>query len=185
MRDRQVGAGILVLASFITLTLGFGAGYWLRGTGPGESRSAGAPHDVGVEEYVRLGMSSLAAGNYAEAERMFREAVAVDANDPGPRVDLAMALMSQGRWGEADQELSEAKRIAPSMPAIWYLEGWVARDGFADSTRARTAWERFLELAPPDAPQVSEVRRWLEGGSEGEPDDTMEPRPGEDATERG
>lgn len=164
MTNRQVGARLLVLVSFVTLTAGFVAGFWLRGAGQEEGPTGRAPHEVGVEEYVRLGMSSLAAGDYAEAERMFREAVAVDAGDPGPRVDLALALMSQGRWGEADRELSEAKRIAPSMPAVWYLEGWVARDGLGDSARARTAWEHFLQLAPPDAPQVSEVRRWLETG---------------------
>ena len=50
------------------------------------------------------------------------------------------------------------------MPAVWYLEGWVARDGLADTARARAAWGRFLELAPGDTPQAAEVRRWLDGG---------------------
>lgn len=163
MSDRPRGPRLLVVVSFVTLTIGFLAGYWLRGSGEGDSRGT-APHEVGVEEFVRLGMRSLTAGDYAEAERMFREAVAVSPGDPNPRVDLAMALMSQGRWGEADRELSEARRIAPDLPAVWLLEGWVARDGLADTARARSAWRRFLELAPADAPQAVEVRRWLESG---------------------
>jgi tetratricopeptide (TPR) repeat protein len=81
-------------------------------------------------------------------------------------VDLAVALMSQGRWEEADRELAQAKGLAPDLPAIWFLEGWVARDGFGDTLRARRVWERFLELAPPDAPQAAEVRRWLSGEAE-------------------
>ena len=182
--DRLVGARVLVLVSFVTLTLGFVAGYWMKGVGQERGQDAGAPHAVGVEEYVRLGMSSLAAGDYQEAERMFREAVAVDGDNPGPRVDLAMALMSQGRWGEADRELAEAKRIAPSMPAVWYLEGWVARDGFADTARARAAWERFLELAPADTPQAAEVRRWLEGG-ESRPEAGADAGPAEEAPSGG
>jgi cytochrome c-type biogenesis protein CcmH/NrfG len=76
-------------------------------------------------------------------------------------VDLAVVLMSQGRWEEADRELAEAKRMAPDLPAIWFLEGWIARDGLADTLRARRVWERFLELAPADAPQAAEIRRWL------------------------
>lgn len=158
----SIGPRLLVAISFVTLSLGFLAGYWAHEVagGPGP---AGAPHAVGAEEFVQLGMSALAAGDLTEAERRFREAVALSPEDPGPRVDLAVALMSQGRWGEAEEELADAKRLAPAMPAVWFLEGLVARDGFADTVRTRVAWEHFLELAPPGAPQAEEVRRWLGG----------------------
>lgn len=163
-----MGPRLLVGVSFVALTLGFLAGYGLRGIGERSGRVGdsggppGAPHPVGVEEFVRLGMRSLAAGDYDAAERSFREAVARSPGDPNPRVDLVVALMSQGRWGEADRELAEAKRLAPELPAVWLLEGWVARDGLADTARAERAWRRFLELAPAGSPQAEEVRRWLE-----------------------
>ncbi|MGH7558695.1 MAG: tetratricopeptide repeat protein [Gemmatimonadota bacterium] len=190
MTDRGLAPRLLVLVSFVTLTLGFLAGYWLRGSGEGGGPVAEAPHDVGVEEFVRLGMHAFAAGDYTEAERRFRAAVDLDPEDPNPRVDLAVALMTQGRWEDADHELGEAKQIAPSMPAIWFLEGWVARDGLGDSARARTAWQRFLELAPPDAPQVAEVQRWLEGLAGEEPggegvDGEAEAGPRDGATDGG
>lgn len=160
MSGRSVGSRVLVAVSFLTLSLGFLIG--LRVGREGGSRiSSVAPHAVGAEEYARLGMQALAAGDMVEAERRFREAVALRPEEPGPRVDLAVALMSQGRWEEADRELAEAKRIAPDLPAVWFLEGWIAWDGFGDTLRTRRVWERFLELAPPDAPQAAEVRRWL------------------------
>jgi tetratricopeptide (TPR) repeat protein len=152
----------LVAVSFVTLSLGFLAGLRVGGD-EGSSPRGAAPHPVGAEEHARLGMQALAAGDMVEAERRFREAIALSPVEPGPRVDLAVALMSQGRWEEADRELAEAKRMVPDLPAIWFLEGWVARDGFADTLRARRVWERFLELAPPDSPQAVEVRRWLAG----------------------
>ncbi|HWC06973.1 MAG TPA: tetratricopeptide repeat protein [Gemmatimonadota bacterium] len=165
MSGRSIGPGLLVLVSFLTLSLGF-----LVGVRLGRDEEAGgpvaAPHPVGAEEHARLGMQALAAGDMVEAERRFREAVALRPAEPGPRVDLAVALMSQGRWEEADRELAQAKGLAPDLPAIWFLEGWVARDGFGDTLRARRVWERFLELAPPDAPQAAEVRRWLSGEAE-------------------
>lgn len=160
MSGKSIGPGVLVAASFVTLSLGFLAGLMVGreggATGPGV-----APHPVGADEHARLGMQALAAGDMVEAERRFREAIVLGPAAPGPRVDLAVALMSQGRWEEADRELAEAKRMAPDLPAVWFLEGWVARDGLADTLRARRVWERFLELAPADAPQAAEVRRWL------------------------
>jgi Tfp pilus assembly protein PilF len=152
------------VVSFLVLTVGFLAGYLLRGDAPAERPASGAPHPVGVEEYVQLGMRALAAGDYGEAERRFGEAVKLSPEDPNLRVDLAVAFMSQGDWERAEGSLSEAKRMAPELPAVWFLEGWVARDGFADTVRARAAWQRFLELAPADAPQAAEVRQWLETG---------------------
>ncbi|HKY61233.1 MAG TPA: tetratricopeptide repeat protein [Gemmatimonadota bacterium] len=162
MSGRSIGPGVLVAVSFATLSFGFLAGLQVgrEASPPGPG---GAPHPVGAEEHVRLGMQAMAAGDMVEAERRFREAIALGPAAPGPRVDLAVALMSQGRWEEADRELAEAKRMAPELPAIWFLEGWVARDGLADTLRARRVWERFLELAPADAPQTDEVRRWLAG----------------------
>ena len=164
MSRRSIGPGLLVLVSFVTLSIGFLVGVRV-GREEGASGPARAPHPVGAEEHARLGMQALAAGDMVEAERRFREAMTLRPADPGPRVDLAVALMSQGRWEEADRELAEAKRLAPDLPAIWFLEGWVARDGFGDTLRARRVWRRFLELAPPDAPQAAEVRRWLAGGA--------------------
>lgn len=160
MSERSIGPGLLVLVSFVTLSLGFLVGVRI-GREEGSSGPGAAPHPVGAEEHARLGMRALAAGDMVEAERRFREAIALRPGEPGPRVDLAVALMSQGRWEEADRELAEAKRMAPDLPAIWFLEGWIARDGLADTLRARRVWERFLELAPLDAPQAAEVRRWL------------------------
>ena len=166
MSKRSIGPALLVAVSFVTLSLGYVVGLRM---GP-EERSSGpgaAPHPVGAEEYSRLGMRALAAGDMVEAESRFREAIALRPAEPGPRVDLAVALMSQGRWEEADLVLAEAKRMAADLPAIWYLEGWIARDGLADTLRAREVWGRFLELAPADAPQAAEVRRWLSDGATG------------------
>lgn len=162
MSGRPIGPRLLVAVSFVTLSLGFVVGLFV-GREEGSGEPGAAPHPVGAEEHARLGMQALAAGDMVEAERRFREAVALRPAEPGPRVDLAVALMSQSRWEEADRELAEAKRLAPEMPAVWFLEGWVARDGLGDTLRARRVWERFLELAPADAPQAAEVRRWLSG----------------------
>lgn len=167
MSERRVRPIVVVVASFLGLTVGFAAGAWFGGQQASEAPQSpmgatGAPHPVGPAEYQQLGARALAAGNYAAAERSFRAAVAMSPDDPGPRADLALALMAQGRWQEADEEIRRARELDASVPEFDLIEGILARDGLADTARAKAAFARYLERVPPDAPQVAEIRAWLE-----------------------
>lgn len=166
--SRRVDLKVVVAISFVALTLGFVAGSLV---GSGSDRSSpeaagGAPHAVGIQEYVQLGVQALDQGDPATAERYFRSAVALAPSAPGPRGDLAVSLMAQGRWEEADRELSEAQRLGPDRPELYFVEGVMARDGLADTARARTAWTRFLELAPEGSQDTDLVQEWLSGQGE-------------------
>lgn len=156
---------VLILATFVALSLGFGAGYWIGTQSEGGPEEAGgtemAPHPVGAQEYVQLGMSALSAGQFVEAERRFQQALERAPGDPDVRTDLAVALMYQERWDEAWEQIQAAKETAPDMPEVYFLEGVVYRDARNDTTRARQAWNRFLELVPADTPQAETVRGWL------------------------
>ena len=154
----------LLVASFLTLSLGFGAGYWMgRQEGPGieDTMTGAAPHRVGPSEYLQLGTQSLEAGDVASAERYFREAVALDPGTARARADLAAALMMQSRWDDATVELEAAREADPSNPEAWFLTGMLERDGYANPAGAREAWGRFLEIMPEDSPQAETVRGWL------------------------
>ncbi|HUP00343.1 MAG TPA: tetratricopeptide repeat protein [Gemmatimonadota bacterium] len=158
----------LVIVSFAALTVGFLAGYGLGVRGEGSDPEA--PHPVGAQEYVDLGMRDLQAGDFESAESHFRSAAQLRPEDPVPRVNLALALLYQRRWRDADRELELARRRGRDLPEIHFLEGLLARDGLADTVRARAAWRRFLALVPADAPQAGIVREFL---------DAMEPVDGE------
>lgn len=150
----------LVIASFVALTAGFFAGYWMGREGrPG--KVAAPPHAVGAQEFIQLGMRALGAGEFATAEGHFRQAARLRPDDPAPHADLAVALMYQQRWPEAAAEIDLAKRYGREAPEVYFLEGLLARDGLADTARARTAWERFLGLVPSEAPQAAMVRAWV------------------------
>lgn len=155
----------LILATFLSLSVGFVAGYWMAGQGEDASLQpaldGGAPHAVGPQEFMQLGMQSLTGGMFDQAERYFRQAVALVPQEPEPHADLAVALMYQERWSEAAAELALAKEYGPDLPEVYFLEGVIARDGMQDSVKARRAWQRFLELAPADSPQAETVRTWL------------------------
>lgn len=150
----------LVIASFVALTAGFFAGYWMAGEKSPETNAV-PPHAVGAQEFIQLGMQALGAGDFTTAERHFREAARLRPDDPAPHADLAVALMYQQRWEEAGGEITLAKRYRPNAPEVYFLEGLLARDGLADTARARAAWGRFLGLVPFDAPQAATVRAWI------------------------
>lgn len=154
----------LVIASFVALSVGFAAGYWMgreSGSAPETVAGGGAPHPVGAQEYLELGMQALGAGDFAEAEARFRRAVELQPEEAAPHADLAVALMYQEKWEEAHAELERAKERDPEMPEVYFLEGVVYRDARGDTARARAAWERFLTLVPEDSPQAATVREWL------------------------
>jgi tetratricopeptide (TPR) repeat protein len=161
----QAGPRALVIATFIALTTGFIAGYALapRGDGASSPGDPAAPHAVGPDEYLQLGMQSLEAGDYPTAERYFRRATELVPENAAAHTDLAVSLMYQNRWTDAHGELEVAGRLAPETPEVYFLKGVVYRDGMSDSTRARDAWEKFLTMVPPDSPQAETVADWIAG----------------------
>ena len=160
------GPRALVVATFVSLTAGFVAGYLLAQREAPENSPAGAsnaPHAVGPDEYMQLGMQSMESGEYQLAEQYFRRATELVPESAMAHTDLAVSLMYQRRWADAQGELEIADRLAPETPEVYFLQGVVYRDGMRDSTHAREAWQRFLAIAPPDSPQAQMVASWIEG----------------------
>ncbi len=150
----------LVVLSFVALSLGFGAGWWMgrQDSGPG---GESAPHPVGAGEYLELGSRALEAGDLASAEAHFRRAAELESGSARARADLGAVLMLEGRWDDAAAELEAARRADPGSPEAWFLTGMLERDGYGNAAGAREAWERFLQIVPPDTPQAETVRGWL------------------------
>ncbi len=160
----------LVLASFVSLSVGFVAGWWMaRPDDTSVDESPAAPHDVGPREYVQLGMQSLEQGSFEEAERLFREAIQRQPDSAELQADLAVALIYQERWGDAHAALERAKALAPDAPEVLFLEGIVYREGLADTARARASWTKFLSMVPDSAPQAVTVRGWMAEMESGKP----------------
>ena len=162
------GPRAIVVATFVALTVGFVAGYALAPRGAVPDGDVAAPHAIGQEEYTQLGMQSLESGDFASAERYLRRAADMAPEEAAAHADLAVALMYQRRWREAQGELEVAAQLSPETPEVYLLQGVVYRDGMGDAGRARAAWERFLALVPPGSAQADTVQQWLEGlGSDG------------------
>jgi tetratricopeptide (TPR) repeat protein len=154
----------LALVSFVSLSVGFAAGWWLARQEPGTmegTASTGAPHAVGAAEHMQLGEMSLEAGDFSAAEAYFREALELEPGSAQARAELGAALLLQGRYDEARDELETARETNPENPEAWFFSGLLWRDGYGDRDQAREAWERFLTLMPPESEPATTVRGWL------------------------
>jgi tetratricopeptide (TPR) repeat protein len=95
--------------------------------------------------HLRLGAAQLAAGHYAEAEKVFRDLVS--AGDPMPTgyVGLAQVLLRTGRAQEASAELAIAQqKLGPNF-LISYFRG-LAFERSAKPDEAITAFQDALKL---------------------------------------
>lgn len=100
--------------------------------------------------HLRLGAAQLAAGHYAEAEKVFRDLVS--AGDPLPTgyVGLAQVLLRTGRAEEASDELAIAQqKLGPNF-LISYFRG-LALDRGGKREEAITAFQDALKLDSSNA----------------------------------
>jgi len=100
--------------------------------------------------HLRLGAAQLAAGHYAEAEKVFRDLVS--AGDPLPTgyVGLAQVLLRTGRAQEASDKLAIAQqKLGPNF-LISYFRG-LAFDRMGKPEEAITAFQDALKLDPNNA----------------------------------
>ncbi|MBV9265816.1 MAG: tetratricopeptide repeat protein [Acidobacteriaceae bacterium] len=96
---------------------------------------------------LRLGAVHLASGDYAAAEKAFRELV--DASDPLPTsaAGLAQVLLRTGRAEEAVTLLSSTERRLGPQFLIVYFEG-LALDRSGDRKSALVAFRRAVDMNP-------------------------------------
>ena len=98
----------------------------------------------------RLGRTHLAAGNYAMAERSFRDGVEKNKEDVNSWVGLAAAYDSLGRFDLADRAYAQAVALGGETIEIINNLGYsyLLR---GDGVRARAQFERALALDPANA----------------------------------
>lgn len=103
-----------------------------------------------------------------EANRQFAAAIpsrerAIGANpeDPSLVFDLALTLAKAGQWARADSTLRQAATANPRDARIPYYQG-IVRQQLGDTAGAKSAFERFLAMAPGRYQrQIEDARRRL------------------------
>ena len=83
------------------------------GTAHGQDSEASAPSRS--QEHYRLGMRHAQRGDYESAEREYKQAIELDANNIYPHDGLGFIYALQNRLGEAEEEFAKVLQIDPRL----------------------------------------------------------------------
>src|SRR5262249_37876358 len=123
-----------------------------------------------VAYHVQRGRELLDQGLPAEAEKQFREALALDPNQPGAHAGLARVMEANQDKAGARKEAQTSLRLSPSAEAYLVL----ARLDLADNNFAAAAQnvDRALALDPANAAAVAlkhDIAAGLTGSAKPQP----------------
>jgi len=169
-RDGDEGQSPLVPFILVLLTLGVAFGAWrvvqdaeatpntVQAAAPARQASvppvAGATMEPGVAEYT-AGMAALRAGNFPEAIRLLREAVAA-ADKADYRLGLAEALEKSGALSEALAEYEATAGLASAN--VRHVGEWAkALNRAGRSADAIPAYEAALQLDGDNLANLKEL----------------------------
>lgn len=93
--------------------------------------------------YNTLGVVYQKRGAHAQAEAVFRSALAAEPDNVHVLGNLVLALQRQGRSAEAEVHAAELRRLQPVPPFAWFREGQRALQA-GDYRRAASLFEREL-----------------------------------------
>jgi tetratricopeptide (TPR) repeat protein len=149
-----------VAAVFVALLLAVGAfsfAFHLRANqAPAAAgKPAGAADARTLSEALRLntlGVAHMNQGKSAEAEKLFEQALAVDAKFSEARLNLGIALLAQQKLEGAREALEQASKALATDPYAWYNLGLAYKDA-AEPEKAIVAFQHVEKIAPdePDA----------------------------------
>ena len=100
-----------------------------------------------IETRILLGQTATTSGAYDEAERYFRAALALDAENAGARLGLGILFLSAGRTGQARPWLEQALARDPSLAEGWNALAVIHASG-EDWTPAIEAWSKAVAIDP-------------------------------------
>jgi tetratricopeptide (TPR) repeat protein len=118
--------------------------------------------DIGLfQANVQLARIYETLGHWDEAIHEREQAIAVNPDDPTLVIDLGATLMKAGRLERAQEVLVQAVELAPRDARAPFSLGLVALQR-ADSLTARSAFTRFMAIAPSSfSQQIADTRQRL------------------------
>jgi Tfp pilus assembly protein PilF len=112
---------------------------------PPSAGSAAGSHDA--LRFNTLGVAHMNQQKFADAQKNFEQALALDPKFAIARLNLGIALLSQQKVDAARAALEEASRQVPNDPWAWYNLGLAYKDS-GDSEKGVAAFRHVTALTP-------------------------------------
>lgn len=100
-------------------------------------------------QLVQKAEAYLDLAEYSKAEKVLKDAIEIDPDDPEPHYLIGEVFCKQERFSESINSLIEANRLMPKNPRILHLLGW-ATFMAGDSDLGRKFMEKALKILPDD-----------------------------------
>lgn len=111
--------------------------------------------------HLNQGSVLLHAGDYAGAAQHYQAVVDADPENLDARVDLGIALRGQGHNAEARRAYQAVLDAQPTHAGALYNMGVLLADFMDDRPHAREMFQRYLEVAPGNAPQRERAQQYV------------------------
>ncbi len=106
-----------------------------------------------TNEAARLNLLGVAIMNQqkpADAQKLFEQALAVDAKFAAAQINLGISFLAQQKMEPARAALEEASAKLPRDPFVWYNLGLVYKD-LGEAGKGITAFRHVTQIAPTEA----------------------------------
>lgn len=126
-----------------------------------ELRKALEADPENVEVRMLLGNTLVETGQAEEGRKLLEGVDATKVNDPAIYVNVGIELLNKGQHGEAVGWFDKAIAQFPNAPDAYYYRG-ISNVSLGKPAEAKADLEKFVSLAPPDAPEVETAKKLLE-----------------------
>ena len=112
---------------------------------------------VAASLYASLGELYLDQGKLEEAKEYFEKSIAIDPSDYALAYNVAEILFNSGKTDEAINYYNLAIKTNPAWPNSYLKLGYCYLNK-GETDAALTYFQKFVELSPPDDPQVNLIK---------------------------
>ena len=147
-------------------------------------RSAAERNPRDAETRVQLGNLYFDAERFDEAVRWYEDALKIDPRNVNASTDLGISYYYMNQPDRALAQFDRSLAIDPKHSKTLLNVGIVRAFGKQDLEGAAQAWQRVVEVAPPDSPEAKAARQALDGIRSAHPGVTgagSAPKPGSGA----
>jgi len=129
----------------------FGRGHYDVAASMFERARTAKPDDNEAADY--LGQTYLRLKRYGDAESLFREILRKDPKAAPAWLGLGIARSQQGQYQEALEALSQAERLDPKNPLVYFYQGLVAQE-LKSFDQSPELFSRAMALSPDLTPSA-------------------------------
>ena len=126
-----------------------------------ELRRAAEQDPENVEVKLLLGNTLMETGKQEEGRQVLASVDDSKVKDPIVYINIGIALMNENKQAEAIAWFDKAIQRFPDQPDAYYYRG-VSKLGLGDQAGARADIQKYVSMAPADAPEMALAKKILD-----------------------